>query len=160
MRRKAAETSAPKRHSTVDELGALANELLAAFFDLRAAGQRIGAVADWGGGTWGLMKTLAEEGPITMAEFARRRAVSRQYIQKIANELMARGFVVLQANPKHRRSGLLVLTAAGRRELRDVSARIRRQLAQWCESMDSRSVTAATKTVADFRRMVAGTSQT
>lgn len=32
-------------HATAEELSALASELLAAFFDLRAAGQRIGAVA-------------------------------------------------------------------------------------------------------------------
>lgn len=143
------------RRATPGELGALTNELLAAFFELRAAGQRLGAVAEFGGGTWGLLKTIAEEGPVTMAEFARRRAVSRQYIQKIANELIARGHVALESNPQHRRSRLLVLTPAGRRELREVSARIRRQLAAWARQLDGPSVAEAARTVAELRRLIA-----
>jgi len=139
------------------QLGALMHELLGAFFDLRAAGQRIGAVADWGGGTWGILRTIDEGGPITMAEFARRRAVSRQYIQKIANELIAQGYLTLADNPRHRRSGLLSLTAAGRRHLREMSARIQQELAGWSEGMDGKSVGDATRVVAEFRRRITGT---
>lgn len=145
-------------HATAEDLSALADELLAAFFDLRAAGQRIGAVAESGGGTWGLMRTIAEEGPVTMADFARRRGVSRQYIQKIANELIARGHLAFESNPKHRRSGLLVLTPSGKRELRDVSARIQRQLAAWARELDGRAVATTTRTISEFRRLIAGES--
>lgn len=141
---------------TAAQLDALMQQLLGAFFDLRAAGQRIGAVAEWGGGTWGMLRTIDEGGPITMAEFARRRGVSRQYIQKIANELIGSGYLELAENPQHKRSGLLTLTAAGRRHLRDLSKRIRRELAGWCAEMDRRDVAIATQTVAEFRRRIAG----
>jgi len=155
MANDAGESARGARRATAAEVGALASEVLAAFFELRAAGQKLGAVAEFGGGTWGLMKTIAEEGPVTMAEFARRRAVSRQYIQKIANELIARGHVALESNPRHRRSGLLALTPAGRRELRIVSARIDRQLAAWARRLDGRPVADAARTVSEFRQLIA-----
>lgn len=159
MPRKSSDGASRARRCTPAELGALMQELLGAFFDLRAAGQRIGAVADWGGGTWGMLNAIDKDGPITMAEFARRRAVSRQYIQKIANELIAQGYLALADNPKHRRSGLLTLTSSGRRQLTDTSTRIQQQLAAWCEGMNGNSVADAKRTVAEFRNRITGVTE-
>jgi len=56
-------------------------------------------------------------GPKTVPEIARMRSVSRQYIQKLANELIGRRWLALIDNPRHRRSKMLQLTKSGERQL-------------------------------------------
>jgi hypothetical protein len=65
----------------------LSNKFLETFFDLRATGQNLNFVTEWGAGNWGLLRLLSKEGSKTISEAARMRSVSRQYIQKLANHL-------------------------------------------------------------------------
>ena len=83
---------------------------------LRALGQEMGAVTEGGRGAWGVLHSLVAEGPQTVPQLARTRPVSRQHIQKIANELMEAGLIESVPNPAHRRSRLLAITASGRAE--------------------------------------------
>lgn len=84
-------------------------------FKLRAAGKRLGLVNPQGGGVWGLLRSLKLNGPQTVPALARARPVARQHIQKLADELADQGLVRFAANPAHRRSQLVALTAAGER---------------------------------------------
>lgn len=93
---------------------------------LRALGQELGAMTEGGRGAWGVLHSLATEGPQTVPQLARARPVSRQHIQKIANELMAAGFIESVPNPAHRRSRLLAITANGRTEYERVREILRR----------------------------------
>ena len=88
-------------------------DMLLMLHRVRALGRRQGAVSRWGGGTWGVLRSLAEEGPQTVPQLARARPVARQRIQKLADEMAADGLVEFVDNPAHRRSKLLRLTAAG-----------------------------------------------
>jgi DNA-binding MarR family transcriptional regulator len=99
-------------------------EILGTFFDLRAAGQALGLVTDWGAGSWGLMRLLQADGLKTAPEIARMRSVSRQYIQKLANELVGSGWLVMVDNPRHRRSKMLRLTKSGEGQLAAMNARL------------------------------------
>ena len=94
------------------------------FFRLRAWGRREGAVSAWGGGFWGLMHSLAREGPQTVPALARTRPVARQRIQRIADELAAEGLIEFIDNPAHRRSKLLRLTGLGEEAYRELTARL------------------------------------
>ena len=98
--------------------------VLGTFFKLRAAGQRMGTVSSWGGGNWGLMRSLALEGPQTVPQLARARPVARQRIQKIADELAVAGLVEFVDNPGHKRSKLVRLTARGEARQREMTERI------------------------------------
>jgi DNA-binding MarR family transcriptional regulator len=57
----------------------------------------------------------------TVPEMARRRAVSRQHVQTLVNDLVERGWVTAVTNPAHRRSPLIRLTTEGR----DVIGRVK-----------------------------------
>lgn len=54
---------------------------------------------------------------------ARRLGVSRQGVQRIANNLVDDGLAQWRPNPDHRSSPLLELTAAGRRALSSITDR-------------------------------------
>ena len=95
-----------------------------AFFRMRALGIKEDAVTPSGRGAWGLMRSLAEGGPQTVPALARQRPVSRQHIQKLADELAEQGLVELVDNPAHRRSKLVQLTRKGARRFALIDARV------------------------------------
>jgi len=83
------------------------------YFRLQAEGQEIGAVNAQRGGTWGLLNSVITQGPQTVPQLARARPVSRQHIQKLANEMVAEGLIRFIPNPAHKRSQLIEATPIG-----------------------------------------------
>ena len=51
----------------------------------------------------GVLRNLLQNGPITVPAIAGLRPVSRQFVQKVVNELEAEGFVSFIDNPAHKR---------------------------------------------------------
>jgi DNA-binding MarR family transcriptional regulator len=122
------------------------------YFRLTAVGKRLGAVSPWGGGTWGFLRTLAVEGPRTVPQIARSRPVTRQLIQRIANELAAQGLVEFIDNPAHKRSKLLRLTTKGRLAHDESTARIEQVADALARDMDAerlRTTAETLKTIQD-----------
>ncbi len=103
---------------------ALALEITATFFRLRAAGKKVGAVTPSGGGILGLLRSLALEGPQPVPALARSRPVARQHIQRLANEAAADGLIEFIGNPAHKRSKLLRLTGEGERFYAELMGRL------------------------------------
>ena len=134
------------------DLEALVLEVLGAFFDLRAVGQQQGLVNESGAGTWGLLRLLKEEGPMTVPEVARMRSVSRQYIQKLANELIGDGLIEMVDNPAHKRSKRMRLTGAGERRFQTLSRKMRKFLVSLDTAFEAGEVEAATQTIAKLRQ--------
>ena len=97
---------------------------------LSVVGREMGAVTSRGG-AWGLMRSLRENGPSTIPELARSRPVSRQHIRLLSQTLVHRGWVEQCANPGHRRSFLLRLTANGETALLAMDRRIEEFMAKW-----------------------------
>jgi DNA-binding MarR family transcriptional regulator len=83
------------------------------YFRLQAEGQEIGAVNAQRGGTWGMLNSVITQAPQTVPQLARARPVSRQHIQKLANEMVADGLIRFVPNPAHRRSQLIEATPKG-----------------------------------------------
>jgi len=146
--------SAP-RPSDRDELLELVEQLLGAFFELRLAGQRLGLVNQTGGGTWGVLRAAASD-PIGMAELARRRGVSRQYIQKIASSLVEQGYLTLVPNPGDRRSPLMTATRSGKAALAAMDRHLDQALAPLRPQFSARELASATRTIAKLRERLAG----
>jgi DNA-binding MarR family transcriptional regulator len=111
-------------------------ETIAAFFLLRAVGKRIGAVTAADGGYWGMLRSLKLEGAQTVPQIARSRPVSRQHIQKLANEMITDGVIELINNPAHQRSKLLQLTAKGEAVFQEISDRIAQEAEVLAEEME------------------------
>ena len=109
--------------SKAEAIAELMLEVAQCFFRIRALGQRTGLITSWGGGAFGLMRSLALRGPLTVPQIAQMRPTSRQRMQRLADELEAEGLVEFIANPRHRRSKLVRLTSKGDARFRELSAR-------------------------------------
>ncbi|MBL5974944.1 MAG: MarR family transcriptional regulator [Candidatus Leucobacter sulfamidivorax] len=51
--------------------------------------------------------------PLTVAQIARNMGLTRQAVQRLANEMSSTGLIEFRDNPKHRRARLVVLTVEG-----------------------------------------------
>ncbi len=108
----------PALESVLAETGAL-------FHRLRHEAERIHGHGETSSGRRAILRGLSRLGPQTVPEMARARPVSRQYIQRLVNELTADGLVEAVENPAHKRSSLIQLTGAGQEKLEEMSARER-----------------------------------
>lgn len=97
------------------------------------------------------MRSLAEGGPQTVPAIARSRPVSRQHIQKLADELAAEGLVEFVDNPEHKRSKLMRLTAAGRTRYKSVSGRIQQLADELGRGLDAKKIVAAADVLTRLR---------
>ena len=105
--------SDPKAAETLPLLIADIYEAAAA---LRQRGDRIAATADQTQARWQVLSVLSE-GDWTVPKIARRLGVTRQAVQRTADQLRADGMIELKANPDHERSLLARPTTAGRAAL-------------------------------------------
>jgi DNA-binding MarR family transcriptional regulator len=63
---------------------------------------------------WQLLGAVALEGrPLSVAQIARRMGLSRQAVQRVANDLHAAGLTAYRGNPDHKRAKLVALTKQG-----------------------------------------------
>jgi DNA-binding MarR family transcriptional regulator len=116
--------SARQRTGKGEAIAELMLEVAQCFFRIRALGQKRGLITSWGGGAFGFMRSLALLGPLTVPEIAEMRPTSRQRMQRLADELAADGLVTFVANPRHRRSKLVRLTAKGEARYRELDLRL------------------------------------
>jgi DNA-binding MarR family transcriptional regulator len=87
-----------------------------------AAGDALARPAGQTSARWQVMAAI-EDGPLTVAQIARRLRLARQSVQRVADLLADDAFATYEDNPGHRRAKLLRLTPAGRRALRAIQAR-------------------------------------
>lgn len=103
--------------------------LVADVFDaagvLRRYGERIAASAGQSQARWQLLSVVSA-GDWTVPMAADRLGVSRQAVQRIANELAAEKLAVFEDNPRHRRSPFVRLTATGKQALAAMTAHAQR----------------------------------
>ena len=93
---------------------------------LLAAGDRLVANLGLTSARWQLLGGLADqEEALSVAQLARKMGLTRQAVQRIANELEAEGVVAFRANPRHKRAQLIKLTTHGH-ELYDQSMKLQR----------------------------------
>lgn len=113
----------PSADNKGEAIGELMLEVAQFFFRIRAVGQKTGLITSWGGGAFGLMRSLALLGPLTVPQIAQMRPTSRQRMQRLADELAAERLVEFIDNPKHQRSKLVRLTRKGDRHYRALNTR-------------------------------------
>jgi DNA-binding MarR family transcriptional regulator len=114
----------PVVHSKAEAVAELMLDVAQCFFKIRALGQKTGFITGWGGGAFGLMRSLALLGPLTVPRIAQMRPTSRQRMQRLANELAAEGLVEFIDNPRHRSSKLVQLTRKGDARYRVLNAQL------------------------------------
>jgi len=100
----------------------LIREILFSFFRLNATGERLFARFGHTPGKVSLMRSLMEQGPQSVAQIARARPVTRQAVQRMADELAEQGLIEFVENPTHRRAKLARLTAEGKQLMDEAMA--------------------------------------
>jgi DNA-binding MarR family transcriptional regulator len=99
-----------------------------------------------------LIEFLAREsGPVSVADLARKRSVSRQHVHQSLNRLRNRAWIEKMPDPNDARSVLLRLTDAGRSLWRDICGIDRALLRRIARHVDGASVRAATRTLREIR---------
>ncbi len=90
---------------------------------LLAAGDRLTKPVGLTSARWQVLGAIDLAGhPMTVAQIARRMGVSRQSVQRIANDLVGLDFVTFENNPDHVRAKLIILSAKGREALEHINA--------------------------------------
>jgi DNA-binding MarR family transcriptional regulator len=96
-------------------LGVLFDECVLLYLRLTALAAKIHRKGPLSGPRRTVLASLAESGPQTVAQMARRRAQSRQRFQPLVNALIAEGLLQTVPNAAHKQSPLIVLTSRGRK---------------------------------------------
>ncbi|VEG45933.1 Conserved protein of uncharacterised function, possible MarR-family regulatory protein [Mycolicibacterium flavescens] len=91
----------------------------------RRSGETIAGAEGQTQARWQLMSVVSG-GPMTVPQVARRLGITRQGVQRVANDLVDEGLVRLTPNPDHRSSSLLELTSQGQAVLGRINNRAHR----------------------------------
>lgn len=141
--------SKPAAHAVVDEF---TYEVALLFFRMKIAATEFLGHGKHSSGRRSILKSLGRDGARTVPEMARARSVSRQHIQTLINELRADGLVTNRSNPAHKRSKLIVLTAAGKSFLGQMAAREEELFATLAEGIPLADFRRATRLVRELKR--------
>ncbi|MFC5218450.1 MarR family winged helix-turn-helix transcriptional regulator [Streptomyces coerulescens] len=99
-----------------DETALLIADVLEAAGALRRLGEETAGAEGLTQARWQVLSVASEE-PLTIPQAARRLGVSRQNIQRVANDLVSLGLAAYTPNPDHRSSPLLTVTPQGQESL-------------------------------------------
>jgi DNA-binding MarR family transcriptional regulator len=98
-----------------------------------------------------VLEHLTEFGAQTVPQIAREKAVKRQSIQVLVDQLRHLGLVSVQDNPAHRRSVLIALTKQGKAIFGEIQAREIRALAELGKTLDGRALATTAETLTSLR---------
>jgi DNA-binding MarR family transcriptional regulator len=93
----------------------LINETVSLFHRLRIVADQIHHRGEMTGALRSILRSLDKSGEQTVPQMARARAVSRQHVQALVNQLAEERLVEFIANPAHKRSPLARLTPLGKK---------------------------------------------
>jgi DNA-binding MarR family transcriptional regulator len=91
------------------------NETVSLFHRLRVVADQIHHRGEMTGALRSILRGLDKLGEQTVPQMARARAVSRQHVQALVNQLVGERLVEFIANPAHKRSPLARLTPLGKK---------------------------------------------
>ena len=121
--------------------------------ELLAAGDRL--VGDFGltSARWQVLGAIdLSPVPLPVAHLARNMGLSRQAVQRVANELASAGLVRFADNPHHARAKLVEMTAAGKRAYAQAMARQKPWAAALGRKLSARDTETAIRVLRTMRR--------
>jgi len=108
--------------------GSAATALILSSFRLHgallAAGDRLTGPVGLTAARWQVLGSVVGAAqPSPVAHVARDMSLTRQSVQRLADQLVADGLLAFEDNPHHKRAPLVVLTERGRKAFESVTAR-------------------------------------
>lgn len=85
---------------------------------------------------WYALSVFSED-PLTVSQAARRLGTTRQAVQRSADELLAQGLAIAEANPDHRTSPFIRLTPEGHEVLGRISQTAMISRRDWLSDPDA-----------------------
>lgn len=116
MAAKAGDSDATRRASASDEFALLVADVFELSGLLRRSGEQIASVHGQTQARWQLLSVISDGG-WTVPAAARRLGITRQAVQRVADDLVADGLARYEHNPAHQRSRHLRITSAGQAAL-------------------------------------------
>ena len=127
-----------------DEVTALVLNIFRVNGRLLLAGDRLVGPVGLTSARWQILGGIAAaQTPQPVVRLARDIGVSRQAVQRIANELAREGLVAFEPNPNHKRAHLMVFTSLGRARYEEALALQRPWAAALAEGLTSAQAEAA-----------------
>lgn len=142
--------------STYPALEGVVREVARLFHCLRSVAEAVHQQGQLSGARREVLRNLEREGAQTVPQMARARSYSRQHAQMLVNALLKEGYVELQANPAHRRSPLVQVTAAGRARLAEMVRREQRLWGSVTTGLSPRQLATAERTLRALRETFEG----
>lgn len=102
-----------------------------------------------------VIEYLADHGQATVPQIAEAKAVTRQHIQVVADELAAQGLAGWANNPAHQRSRLLGLSDRGAAVFADIRREEAAYLERLGQALDDASIAAGRQVLQDLRLALA-----
>lgn len=133
------------------DLFSLFKETVALYHRLTAEASAIHRRGSLSGPRRTVLVALSQSGPQTVARLARTRAQARQRLQPLVNGLIQEGLAKAVENPMHVQSPLIVLTAKGEKEVRQILTREADLQSRLRLHSSARSVAAAVAVLRDVR---------
>ena len=141
-----------KRTAEASVLTELILEIFRLNGQLLAAGDHLTKPVGLTSARWQVLGTIELAGhPLSVAQASRRIGVSRQSVQRIANDLQALGFITFEINPDHARAKLITPTNKGR----DALAQINSIQIEWSNALAQGLDLAGLRNAADVLNTVA-----
>lgn len=139
------------RTGTGRALGELAWTILDVYFHMCVPADYLTKLYRQSPPRYGMMRDLAVGGPTTVAQMARARALARQGVQRLADELTRDGLTEYLDNPAHRRSKLLRLTAKGWTVTRKIAAQEAVGWDRWAAGLKTGQLQVATGVLKELK---------
>lgn len=126
-------------NNSLGEIALLVADIYEAAGLFRRAGESIAEGEGHSQARWQVLSALSGP-PLTVPQAARRLGITRQGVQRVANDLIGAELVRLLPNPDHRSSPLLELTPGGRQTLERITERAQAFHATLIPSVDATSL--------------------
>jgi DNA-binding MarR family transcriptional regulator len=131
-------------------LGAFIREMRTAAGRMAGAAEALYAATGISPAGREILELIEVAGPQPVPAIARRRSTSRQNIQVQVDALEAAGLVEMQANPGHKRSVLVCLSAHGRIRFREIRRREAELISRLAAHFDGQDLRLAATTIRNF----------
>ena len=129
----------------------LINETAALFHRLRIVADEVHHHGEMSGGLRSILRSLNKVGELTVPQMARERAVSRQHVQMLVNQLADKGFVDFIENPAHKRSAFVRLTLQGKKAVEAMDRREGKLLSKSSVGASDKKMSEAAETLRQVR---------
>lgn len=124
--------------------------------DLIGMGDALVADIGLSSARWQVMGAIAlAKTPLPIAQIARNMGLTRQAVQRVANELEGEGFLRFAPNPHHQRAKLAVLTRKGESAYAAATARWEPKAAALGAGMSLKDIETALTTLRRVRQRLA-----